>query len=195
MTNAVSGLRPHRPGGRAHRRRAAASARRRRSRSPAPAPRSSAATSTRPRCEATADEITAAGGTARAVRDRRHPARPQVDALVDGAQAEFGRVDIMGNIAGIPHNKMVMDCTDDEFERILAINLKSCFYGCQAAMRVMAPQESGQHRQHLVGRDRHARADARLLRHDEGRGRDAHEDARLRGRAARDPGQRARARA
>ncbi len=49
----------------------------------------------------------------------------------------------MGNIAGIPHNKMVMDVTDDEFERILSINLKSCFYGCQAAMRVMAPRESG----------------------------------------------------
>jgi len=91
---------------------------------------------------ATAEEISAAGGTARAV-STDVTSRAQVDALVDGAQAEFGRVDIMGNIAGIPHNKMVMDCTDDEFERILSINLKSCFYGCQAAMRVMAPRESG----------------------------------------------------
>jgi 3-oxoacyl-[acyl-carrier protein] reductase len=91
---------------------------------------------------ATADEIVAAGGTARAV-PTDVTRRAQVDALVDGAQAEFGRVDIMGNIAGIPHNKMVMDVSDDEFERILAINLKSCFYGCQAAMRVMAPRESG----------------------------------------------------
>jgi 3-oxoacyl-[acyl-carrier protein] reductase len=49
----------------------------------------------------------------------------------------------MGNIAGVPHNKMVMDVTDEDFERILAINLKSCFYGCQAAMRVMAPNKSG----------------------------------------------------
>jgi 3-oxoacyl-[acyl-carrier protein] reductase len=71
---------------------------------------------------ATADEITAAGGTARAVKTD---------------------VDIVGNIAGVPHNKMVMDCTDEDFERILAINLKSCFYGCQAAMRVMAPKKSG----------------------------------------------------
>jgi 3-oxoacyl-[acyl-carrier protein] reductase len=91
---------------------------------------------------ATAEEISAAGGTARAV-STDVTSRAQVDALVDGAQAEFGRVDIMGNIAGIPQNKMVMDCTDDEFERILSINLKSCFYGCQAAMRVMAPRESG----------------------------------------------------
>ena len=49
----------------------------------------------------------------------------------------------MGNIAGIPHNQMVADVTDEEFERILAINLKSVFYGCQAALRVMTPQKSG----------------------------------------------------
>ena len=49
----------------------------------------------------------------------------------------------MGNIAGIPHNKMVAECTDEEFERILAINLKSVFYGCQAAIRHMIPQGSG----------------------------------------------------
>ena len=59
------------------------------------------------------------------------------------AQSEFGRVDIMGNIAGIPHNKMVAECSDEEFERILAINLKSVFYGCQAAIRHMIPQGSG----------------------------------------------------
>jgi NAD(P)-dependent dehydrogenase (short-subunit alcohol dehydrogenase family) len=92
--------------------------------------------------EATADEISGAGGTARAVRTDVTD-RAQVDALVDGAQAEFGRVDVMGNIAGVPHNKMVMECTDDEFERILAINLKSVFYGCQAALRHMIPQGSG----------------------------------------------------
>ena len=56
---------------------------------------------------------------------------------------DYGRVDIMGNIAGIPHNQMVADVTDEDFERILAINLKSVFYGCQAALRVMTPQKSG----------------------------------------------------
>ena len=50
---------------------------------------------------------------------------------------------IVGNIAGIPHNKLVADCTDEEFERILAINLKSVFYGCQAALRYMIPQGGG----------------------------------------------------
>ena len=143
---------------------------------------------------ATADEITDAGGTARAVVTDVTQPRGQVDALVDGAQSEFGRVDIMGNIAGIPHNKMFMEVTDEDFERILSINLKSCVYGCQAATAGHGAARVRQHHQHLVGRDRHARADARLLRHDEGRGRDAHQDAGLRGRAARDPGERPRPR-
>ncbi len=92
--------------------------------------------------QATADEIKSAGGTA-VVQRVDVTKRADVDALVDRAQADFGRVDIMGNIAGIPHNKMVADVTDEDFERILAINLKSVFYGCQAAIRHMIPQGSG----------------------------------------------------
>jgi len=76
--------------------------------------------------QATADEIKADGGTAQ-VRRTDVTQRADVDALVDLAASEHGRVDIMGNIAGIPHNKLVADCTDEEFERILAINLKSVF--------------------------------------------------------------------
>ncbi len=92
--------------------------------------------------QATADEIAAAGGTARAL-PTDVTQRAQIDALIDGAKSEFGRVDVVGNIAGVPHNRMVAECTDEEFERILAVNLKSVFYGCQAAMRVMADQGSG----------------------------------------------------
>ena len=92
--------------------------------------------------EATAKELIADGGKA-VVQRVDVTKRADVDALVDRAQSEFGRVDIMGNIAGVPHNKMVADCTDEEFERILAINLKSVFYGCQAAIRHMVPQGSG----------------------------------------------------
>lgn len=92
--------------------------------------------------EATAKEIVGAGGTARAVRTDVTK-RSEVDALVDGAVEEHGRIDIMGNIAGVPHNRLLTEVTDEEFERILAINLKSVFYGCQAALRHMIPQRSG----------------------------------------------------
>ena len=93
--------------------------------------------------QATADEIKADGGTAVVRTDRRHQARRRRRARRPRRSPSYGRVDIMGNIAGVPHNKMVAECTDEEFERILAINLKSVFYGCQAAIRHMIPQGSG----------------------------------------------------
>jgi len=61
--------------------------------------------------EATVKEIVGDGGNAIAQRVDV-TMRADVDSLVDRAQSEFGRVDIMGNIAGIPHNKIVADCTD-----------------------------------------------------------------------------------
>jgi 3-oxoacyl-[acyl-carrier protein] reductase len=92
--------------------------------------------------KATVEEIVAAGGTASA-QATDVTRRADIDALVDRAVADHGRLDIMGNVAGVPFNKMVHEVTDDEFERILAINLKSVWYGCQAALRVMMPQGSG----------------------------------------------------
>lgn len=91
---------------------------------------------------ATAEEIRGAGGTA-TVRRTDVTASGEVDALVDGAVTEHGHVDVMGNIAGIPHNRPVAECTDDDLERILAVNLKSVFYGCRAAIRHMVPRGSG----------------------------------------------------
>ena len=194
MTQRSRGLRPHRPGGRAHRRRQRHRQGHRARRWPAPAPRSSAATSTRQRCRPRPTRSPPPAEPRAAVATDVTP-RAQVDALVDGAQAEFGRVDIMGNIAGHPaqqdvhggHRRGLRAHPLDQPEE-LRLRLPGRDAGHGAA-RVR------QHHQHLVGRDRHARADPRLLRHDQGRGGDAHQDARLRGRAARDPGQRPRSRA
>ena len=133
--------------------------------------------------KATADEIEAAGGTA-VVQRTDVTQRADVDALVDRAASEFGRVDIVGNIAGVPHNKIGRRVhrrrvrthpRDQPEERLLRLPGRDPAHGSAGI---------GLHRQHLVGRDRHARADARVLRHDEGGGRDAHEDARDGGRAA-----------
>jgi 3-oxoacyl-[acyl-carrier protein] reductase len=89
-----------------------------------------------------AKEIESAGGTAAAVRIDVTD-RSDVDRLVAGAMSDHGRIDVMGNIAGIPLRGLVVDMTDEELDRILAINLKGVFYGCRAAMRAMMPQRSG----------------------------------------------------
>ncbi len=69
--------------------------------------------------------------------------RAAVDALVDGAVERHGRIDVMANIAGIIITNPVVAISEDEFDRIMAVNLKGPFFGCQAAARHMVEQGSG----------------------------------------------------
>lgn len=92
--------------------------------------------------EKTADAITSEGGTAMGCRCNV-AIRAEVDATVDAAVDSYGRLDAICNVAGIPLDRLIADATEEELERIIAVNLKGVFYGCQAAMRVMTPQRSG----------------------------------------------------
>ena len=46
-------------------------------------------------------------------------------------------------ILGVMNADLVIDITEAEFDRIVAINMKGVLWGCQAALRVMMPQGSG----------------------------------------------------
>jgi NAD(P)-dependent dehydrogenase (short-subunit alcohol dehydrogenase family) len=67
----------------------------------------------------------------------------QVRAMVEQAKAEFGRVDILVNNAGWTGTTPALDVTEDEYDRTMAASLKSVFFACQAAARVMIPQGGG----------------------------------------------------
>lgn len=54
-------------------------------------------------------------------------------ALADFATAAGGRIDVVFNNAGIPIGGEVIDCTTEEVERVLDINLKGVIFGAQAA--------------------------------------------------------------
>lgn len=69
--------------------------------------------------------------------------KAQVEALIDRAVGEFGRVDVMANIAGVMNTDLVVDVTEEILDRLISVNQKGVFFGCQAAMRVMVPQGSG----------------------------------------------------
>jgi len=45
--------------------------------------------------------------------------------------------------AGIGHAGGVMDTTEDDFDRVLAVNVKGVFFTMQAGLRLMAPRRSG----------------------------------------------------
>jgi len=63
--------------------------------------------------------------------------------LVDAAVGKFGRLDIMVNNAGIETRTSVLDTSEAQYERVMAINLKSAFFGTQIAARQMIKQGDG----------------------------------------------------
>jgi glucose 1-dehydrogenase len=63
--------------------------------------------------------------------------------LIDVAVAQFGRVDIMVNNAGVETRTSVLDTTEAQYDRVLSINLKSAFFGTQIAARQMIKQGGG----------------------------------------------------
>jgi NAD(P)-dependent dehydrogenase (short-subunit alcohol dehydrogenase family) len=69
--------------------------------------------------------------------------KADVDAMIDATLQAFGRIDILINNAGITHAADFLDLSEEDFDRVLRINLKSMFLCGQAAAREMVKQQSG----------------------------------------------------
>jgi NAD(P)-dependent dehydrogenase (short-subunit alcohol dehydrogenase family) len=67
----------------------------------------------------------------------------QVRAMVGQAKDAFGRVDVLVNNAGWTGNSLALDVEEEEYDKTMAASLKSVFFTCQAAARVMIPQGGG----------------------------------------------------
>lgn len=80
--------------------------------------------------------ITAADGTAEAIScDVTN--REDVDALVDHVADTWERVDILVNNAGITRDTLLPRMSDDEWDSVIATNLKGAFLFSRAASRYM----------------------------------------------------------
>ncbi|GIQ73695.1 SDR family NAD(P)-dependent oxidoreductase [Bradyrhizobium sp. RD5-C2] len=92
--------------------------------------------------EALAKSITAAGGRAVAVGADVSEAAA-VTGLVERAKSELGSVDILVNNAGIAIVRGVDDLTEEDFDRTIAVNLKSAFLCTQAVLPMMRTRKWG----------------------------------------------------
>ena len=82
--------------------------------------------------DAVVKEIAAAGGEALAVQADVSKAG-EVKALFDRAEERFGKVNILVNNAGVIVYKLIADTTDEDFDRVLNINVRGVFYALREA--------------------------------------------------------------
>lgn len=91
---------------------------------------------------ATADAITRVGGRAIAVQADVTKAAA-FEELFDRTEAEFGPLDVLLNIAGIFPRVSLVDMSEETWDSVIAINLRSVFLGSRAAIRRMVPRKRG----------------------------------------------------
>lgn len=92
--------------------------------------------------EQTVQAITAAGGQAFAVRTDVTRAA-DFEALLDATEARYGPLDVLLNIAGMFPRVALVDMTEETWDAVIALNLRSVYLGARAALRRMLPRDRG----------------------------------------------------
>ncbi|EME54106.1 SDR family oxidoreductase [Amycolatopsis decaplanina] len=67
----------------------------------------------------------------------------QVQALIDGAAARYGRIDVLINNAGLGGTKSIVDMADDEWARVVDVTLNGTFRATRAAVNRFIAQGGG----------------------------------------------------
>jgi gluconate 5-dehydrogenase len=62
---------------------------------------------------------------------------------IDKIAETYGRLDILVNNAGIQHRVPLVEWTDEDFDRVIAVNLSACFRLARDAARIMLAQKHG----------------------------------------------------
>ncbi|MBW1742275.1 MAG: 3-oxoacyl-[acyl-carrier-protein] reductase [Deltaproteobacteria bacterium] len=86
--------------------------------------------------------IEATGGSARAIRIDVS-SREDVQGLFNQIVEEAGRVDVLVNNAGVTADGLLVRMKEEDWDRVLDINLKGAFYCTQAVAKTMMKQRSG----------------------------------------------------
>ena len=67
----------------------------------------------------------------------------QAEALVNQVIEDFGRLDILVNNAGITMDNLILRMTEEMWDKVLTVNLKSCFNTVKASTKQLMKQRSG----------------------------------------------------
>jgi NAD(P)-dependent dehydrogenase (short-subunit alcohol dehydrogenase family) len=97
---------------------------------------------TKENAEKRAQSITAAGGEAIGVQCDS-TSKADLERLLAAVVAKYGRVDILINAAGVNSATPFFDITEEEWHRILDIDLKSVFLACQVFGKAMVEAGRG----------------------------------------------------
>ena len=92
--------------------------------------------------QATVQAIERAGGAAQAMQGDVSKVA-DVQRLVDETVKAFGHLDVLVNNAGMETRTSVLDTTEQQFDLVIGIDLKSAFFGVQCAARQMIKQGGG----------------------------------------------------
>ena len=66
-----------------------------------------------------------------------------VNGMIDAAVKRFGSIDVLVNNAAVAAQRLFCDITDEEWKRMLDVNLGGAFYASRAAAKYMIAQKSG----------------------------------------------------
>jgi len=89
-----------------------------------------------------ADELNSLGAKARAMTADVSK-RNEVDQMVEQTLKQFGKVDILVNNAGIVRPALLDDVQEEDWDRVVAVNLKGTFFCTQAVLPTMKKNKYG----------------------------------------------------
>lgn len=66
-----------------------------------------------------------------------------VNQVIEQILQKYGQVDILVNNAGITRDQLLMKMSEEDWDRVLDVNVKSCYNTCKALVRTMMKKRKG----------------------------------------------------